>query len=137
MAATTVPLIIAMAIVMFPATVIPAFVMTVMMARLIARDVHLVVPAILNKIDPFAAGIIFSAVFAPIFCVTGWHMQVDWLSDCNPMNQARFPIYQAWLWVVADVDTAIEAGLTDIDGYIHIGRVCWRSGGDDECCCNE
>jgi len=137
MAATTVPSIIVMAIVMSLAPVIPALVTAIMMARLITRDVHLVVPAILNKIDPFAAGILFPAVFAPVFCMTGWHMQVDRLSGRNPMNQARFPICQSRLEVVADVDAAIEAGLADVDGYAHIGRECRRDGGNDESCRNE
>lgn len=112
---------------------IPALFMAVtpaiMMSLLIMRDVHLVIPAVLNKVDPFAAGIVLSTVFAPVLRMARWHVQVDRLSYRDPLNQTRLTIKQSRLWIVADVDAAIEAGLANADRYADIGCECRNGGG--------
>ena len=48
-------------------TIIPML-MAILMLGLITRHVFALIPAVLHKIDTFAAGVIFPAMLTPVFC---------------------------------------------------------------------
>jgi hypothetical protein len=93
--------------------------------RLIMRDIHLVVPIIMDEIDRPAAGVIFGAVLAPVFCLSGRNMQIERLLD--NMDGSR-PDYHG-LGVdhcrpgsIPDVNLAVKARLPHCYRNIYIGR---------------
>lgn len=104
-------------------------------AILIVRNVYLVVPAILNKIDTLAAGIIFTAMFTPVFCMAWRYVQIDWGSWRYPHNQPRLSIEKPGLRGVANVDAPIKVWLPYADGNINIGSKC-RGGGSGQRYCD-
>ena len=107
-------------------TLLP-FVMVFALAvfALVMRNVHVVEPAFLHKIDPLAACVVLVAVLTPVLGVARGHVQVDGLDyhthrhrrddDRLWVNKLR------WLSNVADLNVAIEARLTDGDRYRSIG----------------
>lgn len=104
---------------------LPAF--TLAVARLMLRNIDIIVPLIAHEIDRLAASIIFTAVFAPFFLMTRRYVQIDWLSynvnRCGPNND-WFCVNKFWLRIAADVNAAIKTGLSDADRHPNIGGLC-------------
>lgn len=116
-----------------PATIIPALVTAIIpavtMLFLVTRDILAVVPVVLHKVDPLAAGVVFAAVLAPMFGVARRYAQIDGrAAHWYPLDYSRLMIDYLWLRIAADVESAIEAGLADADGNTDIVREC--RGGD-------
>ena len=92
-------------------------------ALLILRNIDIIVPFVLDKIDGSAAGVILLAVFPPIFLMARRNTQVHgFLDDPSPWrrNDDGFGMDNLRLGIVADVDVAVEPGLTDRDGYADV-----------------
>ena len=71
---------IVVAVVLAPTMVIPvpvtANVSAIAMTFLVTRCVLMLVPVVLHKVDPLATGVIFAAVFAPIFLMARADVQI-------------------------------------------------------------
>ena len=97
----------------------------------IVRDIHFVVPVILHEIDWPVTGVIFMAVFAPVFGVTRRHMEIrrpD--ADGRALDDDGIAVDQSGLRIgIADVDAAIKTGLADGDRDADVGSK--RRGGRD------
>ena len=105
------------------AAIVPAITVTTT-ALLIARHVFTFVPAVLDKIDPLAAGTVFMAVLAPVFGVTRRDAQINRrATDRNALDQNRLTVDDRGTRIAADVDLAIEAGLADADRDTDISSV--------------
>lgn len=85
---------------------------------LVMRNVDIVVPSIAYKIGRAATGIVFMAVLAPVFRMTGRYVQVDWLMNnairCR-MNNDWSRVNDFWLRKVTNINATIEAWLTNAD----------------------
>ncbi|MBS1172452.1 MAG: hypothetical protein H6R12_1282, partial [Proteobacteria bacterium] len=103
---TATVVIIAVAVVLVPAMIIPlpvmALIPAITMMLLVTRNVLALVPVVLHKVDPLAAGIVFH--------------------NGPAIDDLR-------LRIPADVKPSIEAGLADADGNTDIGRECRNGGG--------
>ena len=104
MLAITVP----MSLIIMVFTLIVAMTMSVSMTMLpsIFRNVYLVVPGILHKIDGLIAGIVGAAVAVPLLLLSGGHVHVDRLlhdPDVNRLDNDRLRIDQHWCWKVANL----------------------------------
>lgn len=108
-------------IVVFVATVI-VVVMAAMLVTIL-RHIHIVVPVFLHKVDWSAAGAIFTAMLAPVLGMAAWHMQIQRLYRYSRLlNDDGLGINQCWAWVlIANIDLAIKARLTNVDRNTHIG----------------
>ena len=88
-----------------------AVIAAITMLLLVTRSILAVIPGVLHKVDSFATGIVFAAVFAPVFGMSRWHIQVDRQAAHRcPVHDARLPVDDAWRRIAADVDLAVEAG---------------------------
>jgi hypothetical protein len=106
------------------ASIIPASVMADSMPLLVARDVFVPIPVVPHKVDALIAGVVFTAMSAPILRMAWRHMQIDgWAVHCRPIHDARLLIDQLRPRKVADVDMAVETGLTDVDRDTDIGSM--------------
>lgn len=114
----------------------PVMVVIPAIAALVVWNVHLVVPAVLNKIDTFTAGIVLTAMFAPVPCVAWRHVQVDRISWRHPHNQTRLAIEQTRPRSIANIDASVKIRLADADGDINIGSKC-RGSYSGQCCCDQ
>lgn len=122
-----------------PTTIIPALVTAVLPAAMLTfletRNVLAAVPLVPHKEDPLAAGVVFAAVLAPMFGMAGRYAQIDRRTIHRyPLDYHRLTIDHLRLRIVANVESAIKAGLADADGNTDIGREC-RRGGGGECYC--
>lgn len=100
------------------------------MLSLVTRNIFAVVPIVLNKIDGFAAGVVFVAVFPPVFCITGRYVQIDGRAiRVAAFHYFGLAINHLWLRVAPDLDAAIKSGLaeTERDSYICGQSGCGRS----------
>ena len=80
--------------------------------------VFIVIPIFLHEVDRLATGIIFAAVFAPIFGVAGRDMQVERLVHYTLrywLDYHRRWEDELWLREFSDIYAAIQARLTDAD----------------------
>lgn len=104
---------------------------------LILGYIDLSVPAIPNKIHGFPAGIVFTAIFLPFFCMPGRNSQVKGFfhhPDRRGMDHDRFPVNDLRLREIANVNTAVKARLANTHGYTDIGclrRDSQNDQGDD------
>lgn len=101
-----------------PTMIIPAlvaaFIPAITMMLLVTRNVLVVIPVVLHEVDPLAAGVVFAAVFAPVFRVARGHMQIDRRAvNQYPLDYNRLPVDKLRLRIIADVEAAIETGLAD------------------------
>jgi hypothetical protein len=117
------------------ATTITAPVMADSMMFLVMRNVFVLVPVVVNKIDTLATGVVLAAMFAPVPCVAGRDVQVDWgTMNRNPLDDHWVTIKDTWRRIaIPNVDLSIETGLTDADGYADIGCESLRSGSGKRC----
>src|SRR5262249_43200018 len=91
-----------------------------------ARDVDLVVPALLHEVDAFTAGVVLAAVLLPVLGVSRRHTQVDRRplhGDRNwrGLHDDRLLVDDRRRGRVADVDPAVEPRVTDGDGDSDVG----------------
>lgn len=97
------------------------------MTRLIIRNIDIIIPLVTHEIDRSVTSIIFTAVLAPFFLMTGRDVQVSWLinnTGRRSLNHDGFRVNELGLRKVSNVNTAIEAGLADADGHADIGCLC-------------
>ena len=105
--------------------VLPAVILA--MTCLILRYIDIIIPPVTHEIDRLAASIIFAAVLAPFFLMTGRHVQVNRLIDNTGRsmpNHDGLCVNELGLRVVSDVNAAIKAGLADADRHTDIGCLC-------------
>lgn len=128
-----------------PMIVIPAIVAAVtpaiMMPLPIMRNKIALVPVVMHKVDPLAAGTVMAAMLAPMLAMARRHAQIDGLAlDHDALDDSRLTVDHAWLriWIIADVDAAIETGLTDRHGNPNVGGVSGGAqGGSSQGRCNQ
>jgi hypothetical protein len=92
----------------------------------------------MHKVDPLAAGVVVATVFAPIFGVARRYAQIDWRAvNRHPFDYFRLTIDYWWLRKAADVESAIEAGMADVDRDANVlGKCRGGNGGKDYRRCN-
>jgi hypothetical protein len=132
--------IIAVAVIpMIPTTIIPMFIPATAMPFLVTRNILVVVPVVPHKEDPLAAGVIFSAVPGPMPAVAWRYAQIDRFAFyLYPLDYSRLSIDHLWLWIVADVESAIEAWLADANRNSNVGSKCrGGSSGSSYCRCDQ
>src|SRR5450759_1483844 len=136
--------IIALAVIlMVPTMTIPvpftAAIPVITMLFLITRSILAVVPVVLHKEDPLAAGVVFAAVLAPMFGVARRYAQIDRRAiHRHPLDCHRLTIDHLWLRIVANIEPAIEAGLADADRDSNVGGECrGGNGGSGYCRCDQ
>lgn len=129
--------IIAAAVVTVITSVIATVVATVIMSVTVLRRIDIVIPAILDEINSLAAGIIRTAVFRPVFCMSRRHAQINRLFHIPglALNNHRLRINQLGLREAANINAAIKTRLANIDRYPYI-RSNDRKGGSKKCCSN-
>ena len=114
--------------------IMPALITTIIpvltMSFLITRDILTIVPVVMDKKDPLAAGIIFAAIPAPMFGMPRRNVQVDrrTVSPHPPLNNYRLTVEQSGLRVIADIKLAIEPRLAYTERDANVGSEC--RGGD-------
>lgn len=121
------------------------FTVTITMAAmpfLINRNVIALVPIVPHKVDPLAAGVVLVAMLAPVLAVARGHAQIDWFAfyHDHPLDDSRLRIKHPWrrIWIVANVDAAIEAWLADGYRNSNVGGECRSgNGGGSYCRCNQ
>ena len=85
---------------------------------LLMRHIDIIVPSVFNKIDRSAACIIFGAMLAPLFLMSGRHVHINRLiNDTNRrcVNNDRSCVNEFGLGKTPDVNAAVKAGLRDTD----------------------
>lgn len=95
--------------------------------RLIMRDIHIVVPIIFNEIDLPAAGVVFLAVLAPFFLVSGGYMEIERLLydvDGRRADHDGFGVNHLGSRRVADINLSVKSRLADANGHIDIRGCC-------------
>jgi molybdenum cofactor biosynthesis enzyme MoaA len=72
---------------------------------------------------------IFMTMSLPISGVAWRDAQIDRLTihRHSPLNDSRLSIEHPWLRVIADINLAIKAGLTDVNRNTNIGSECRNS----------
>jgi hypothetical protein len=64
-----------------------------------------------NEIYGSIAGVVFAAVFAPIFCVPRRHVQVDGRRRSElRLDQHRLRIHERWGTFIANLNLTVDAG---------------------------
>jgi len=128
-------LIVMLIVVAMLVTMIAAIVRAMFVA--VVRNVHFVVPVIFNKIDLTAAGVILSAVPAPVARMVGGHVQIKWLYDWAwraSIDDDR-PGVNDWRRPgVAEIDLTVEAGLSKADCDADISSQCRSENRSDGHC---
>jgi hypothetical protein len=112
------------------AVVIPTVIHMAMMF-LITRNVFMVVPVVLHKVDPFAACMVLTAMFTPVSGMARRDVQVDWRTIFHHAAHDNRPgVDQLRRRIVANIDPAVEAGLPDADRYANVGSEDLGGGGE-------
>jgi len=127
----------AVVVFLVPTTFILLLVTAVTMLFLVTRYILAVVPVVLHKQDPLAAGIVFTAVLAPMFGVARRYAQINrWAVHRYPFNRYRLTINHLRLRIIAYVESAIETGLANTDRNSNVGSECrgGDSGSSYRCC---
>jgi hypothetical protein len=106
----------ALVVPLVPTVIITTNIQAIATSFLVTRHVFAVIPVILHKEDLLAAGGVLAAVLAPMSGMARWYVHIDrGPFDRSPRDSHRLDKYQLWLWKVADVDSAIEVGLANVD----------------------
>lgn len=104
---------------------IPVFIPAISVMPLVTRGIFALVPAVLYKINSLVAGIVFTAMSAPVFGMPGRYIQIEWRPP------SRYSIHCSRLLIdklrrgriVAKIEPAVKAWLADAHRYPHIGRL--------------
>lgn len=122
--------IVVMAVIAIPTMFVLVLVTAVTMTLLVTRHVVLLVPVVPHEVDPLATGVVLTAVFAPVFLMARADVQIDRRAgNHDPFDYNRLSIDDLRPRKVSDIDTAIKAGLADVDGYANVGGEYRRGGG--------
>ena len=81
-------------------------------------------PVFAHKIHGLAASVVAVAMLGPVFLVARRYVEVHGLLlhiDRLWRNDDGLRVDEARLWVVADIDAAVDARLVDSDGYANGG----------------
>ena len=87
------------------------------MLLMIVRYILIVVQSVLYEVNRLATGVVSVAMFAPIFRMSGRHMQVKRRQQYTSgrLNYHWFQIDQRGPREIADVYVTVKAGLTNTD----------------------
>lgn len=112
------PVIMVFLTVFISAMVIPSVISVITMLFLVARNVFAFIPVIMYKIDALITGMIFMAVFAPMFGMSGWNTQIDRSPShrYSAVNDDRLSVNESRLREIADINLTVKTRLTDTDG---------------------
>ena len=138
-----VAIIVVVVVLLVPAMIIPVFVTAVITAMtmlfLVTRSVLALVPVVMHKEDPLAAGVVFAAVLVPMFGMARRYAQIDRRAfHRHPLDCYRLTIDHLWRRKAADVESTIEAGVADGDRDSNVGSEHWGSNGDSgNCRCDQ
>ena len=100
-------------------------------------DVFVVVPVVPHKVDGSAASMVLGAMFAPVFLMSRWDVQVDRLGRNilrRSLNHHGLRIDNRRPRDISNINLSVEARLPDADGYAY---VCGERGsceGSQQCC---
>ncbi len=105
--------------------IVPVFIPAISVMPLVTRCIFALVPAVLYKIDSLVAGIVFTAMSAPVFGMPGRYIQIEWRPP------SRYSIHCSRLLIdklrrgriVAKIEPAVKAWLADAHRYPYIGRL--------------
>ena len=112
-----------MVVPMIPTMIIPMLILAITMLFPVTRNILTVVPVALHEVDPLAAGIVLTAVRAPIFGIAWRYAQIDgWTIYRYPLDRYRPTVDHLRLRIAADVYLAVEAGFADADRDANVGR---------------
>ena len=105
------------------------------MSLLITRNILALIPGIMDKEDLLTAGVVFTAMLAPIFGMSRRYAQIDRGTPYPyPLNDSRLRVDHLWLRVTANVKSAIKTRLADTQRDTNIGSEDRRGeGSSDEC----
>jgi hypothetical protein len=116
--------------------IFPVFVTAVTMLLLITRNILAVVPVVLHKEYPLPAGVVFAAMPSPVPGVAWRHAQIDRFAlHRYHMDYPRLRIDHSRLRKVANVDSTIEARLTDANRNPNVRSECRSGEGSGDYCC--
>jgi len=102
-------------------TIIPA----ITMFFLITWDILAFIPIVMHKEDPLTAGVVFAAMFAPMFGMSRGYAQIERRSlHPHPLNNYRLRVDHSWLRKIADVKLTIESGLAYAERNTNVGSKC-------------
>lgn len=115
-AAATVVIVTIVVVAVVTPVVVVVTLLAVHMPLTVNRSVFLLIPAVLHEIDAFPAGAVAMAVLAPVPGMAGRDVQIERRTgDRHTMDDSWLRVEQ-WRWrETANIDAAVEAGLTDID----------------------
>ena len=122
----SVMLIVLIMFIFFMFFVLPSLVVVISMASMLSTivgHIDIVVPLVLHEIDRPVAGVVFAAVLAPFFLVSGGDMEVDrFLYDVNGSRADHDGLGVNHLGSrrVADINLSVKAGLADANGHVDI-----------------
>jgi len=105
-----------------PAAIVIATMLRVMLT--ILWHIHLVVPAILYKVDRVAAGVVLATMLAPVLRATWRYAQVNGRmhnTHGHGLDYDRLRVDHLRLREGADVNAPIEARLAHLHRYTDIG----------------
>lgn len=125
---------------MILASVVPVVAAMTAMLLTVVRSVVAAIPVILHKIDAFTASVVAAAMLAPVSRVTRRYAHIDRSTRYfHALDGSRLTIDHPWLrvWIVANIDAAIESGIADTERNANIG--CKRrrgEGGNGYCRCH-
>ena len=103
-----------------------AMIVTMIAAMFIAvvRNVHFVVPIVLDEVNLSAASIVPSAIPTPVARMVGRHMQIQRLNHCTgraSVDDNRPGVDNGWWASIAEINLAIEARLSEAHRHADVG----------------
>jgi hypothetical protein len=114
------------------AAVTPVVTAVAVIAFTINRHIFIVIPAILYKIHRIIAGVVTSAIAAPVFSVARRNAQIKrFVHIYMAMHDDRSVVNHAWyrVGIIANIYAAIKAWLAYADRYAYIcGQRCPGTG---------
>ena len=104
---------------------IPVFIPAISVMPLVTRGIFALVPTVLYEIDPLIAGIVFTAMSAPVFGVAGRHIQINRRPILRyPVHRSRLLIDKLWRGrIVAKIESTVKPWLADAHRYPYISRL--------------
>ena len=110
---------------MFTMVVVSTIIVTITMLFAVTGGIFAVVPVVPHEVDPFATGIVFTAVLAPVFGMAGRYAQINRRAIAvYALDHHWLLIHHLWLRITTEVDPTIEARLTNADRNAYIGCDC-------------
>jgi hypothetical protein len=113
--AVIIPAILSTVILTIIPTIVSAVILAITMPFLIIRNILVFVPVVVDKENPFAAGVVLAAMLAPMFGMARRNAQVNGraVHRYPTLNDDRTTVDHPGLGEVADVDVAVKPGLAD------------------------